>query len=170
MAVVRALLVFMALIASAAHAGSEPSGPAWVDPYPDGESKYFAFHKAGVSVDQAHADIGECLTYAAPTQAYVGPPKFVLLGEAPGPRPRIVAPALISGIVGDLIMMAVTSGIENKMSRGNMRRCMGYKGYQRFAISEEAWKAMQKGKNDEVAGRLALMAARGMPAVRSLRP
>jgi len=170
------MLRIAALAAAAGLIAAEPEAAAgvrnnpWVAPYPDGDSKYFAFHKAGVSIEQAQADLKECAMYAASARPFEPPPDLVLLGENPTARRQIVAPPIIGGLLGNIAIGAILGGFAQKMARGDLRRCMNYKGYRRFALNKGTWEALNQGKDEDVTARLTSLASGVSPEVGALRP
>jgi hypothetical protein len=98
-----------------------------------GGDKYFYFHRADTSYVQALADIRECDDLARGVKS--------LQNWASAPYPYA---GTLAGVGGELIgnaMVALIFGSaeERKMRRANMRRCMNYKSYDRYALPKDTW-------------------------------
>lgn len=93
--------------------------------------KYYYFHRADTSFQEALADIRECDGYArglAMSSNYNTPYYSPSMAGAVG------------GAIGSAIAVAIFGSAElRKQRRVNMRRCMHYKGYQRFGLEKERW-------------------------------
>jgi hypothetical protein len=101
------------------------------------ERKFFVFHKAGVSVDQARADLGFCSRYIARgRQRFL--PDFVAWKQADPATP--VPMALNYGLVGVAIMAIIAGPIDRSIRQARMMRCMLPRGYARYRTSEALWK------------------------------
>jgi len=163
-------LVVIALSAGCAPiiAAAGPATAPWTAPSDDGDDKYFAFHKPGVELSRARADIQECLDYMTRSQAFGPPPKFVLLGDPAGSRRPVSGGAIPGGLAGEMIAGMISRSFAMKTSRGNLRRCMSYKGYTRYAIDKAAWSAAFD--SDAPVEPLAALAAGDAPKVAALRP
>jgi hypothetical protein len=82
--------------------------------------KYFYFHRDGTDFSAALADIRYCDGLAS--------------GLTPGtgnPAPGGMAIAVVAG--------AIASGNRRALRRVNLRRCMFFKGYQRFGVAKAVW-------------------------------
>lgn len=99
-----------------------------------GYPKYYYFHRVDVGFEEALADIRECDGFArglAMSSNYNTPvysPYGGVLGNAVG-----------GAIAGALAVAIFGSAELRKARRVNMRRCMHYKGYQRFGLEKERW-------------------------------
>lgn len=95
--------------------------------------KYFYFHRADTSFAQALADIRECDGYARGLASPYG------YQDAGYPYAGTMAGAL-GGAIGNAIVAMVFGSAElRKARRTNMRRCMNYKGYDRFGLNKQVW-------------------------------
>lgn len=113
--------------------------------------KYFYFHKEGVSYETAFEEISECNIYQKGPIGSEGDfivimPTFVSLGENQTYVPWVPNEA---GLVG-VIMSDIFSGPLVLKNRGQrMRKCMEYKGYDRYGLSKDLWKTVNKISPDE---------------------
>jgi hypothetical protein len=98
--------------------------------------KYFYFHRADTSFDEAYADISECdaLASGISFSAYGS-------GTVPYPYAGTMAGA-VGGAIGGLMADAIFGSAERRrIRRINMRNCMGFKGYARFGMEKERWQS-----------------------------
>jgi hypothetical protein len=96
--------------------------------------KYFYFHRGDATYEQALSDIRQCDDLARGVKsmhAWVDAP-YPYAGTLAGAGGAIIGNMMVALIFG--------SAEERKMRRANMRRCMHYKGYDRFALAKETWK------------------------------
>jgi hypothetical protein len=96
--------------------------------------KYFFFHRAETSFDEAYADISECdaLASGISFSAYG-------TGTVPYPYTGTMAGA-IGGAIGGMMADAIFGSAERRrIRRINMRNCMGFKGYARYGMERERW-------------------------------
>lgn len=97
-------------------------------------AKYYYFHRADTSFTEALADIRECDGFA----------RGLSMGRdynmaVPYPYAGTLAGG-IGGAIGSALAVAIFGSAElRKQRRVNMRRCMHYKGYQRFGLEKERW-------------------------------
>lgn len=104
------------------------------------------FYRAGTDFDTALADVQECDGYARGISYHIGG------GPVPYPYAGTVAGA-VGGAIGTALADAIFGAAERrKLRRRNMRTCMGFKEYQRYAVSEEAWKAYDSGEGETEEG------------------
>jgi hypothetical protein len=96
--------------------------------------KYFFFHRADTSFDQAFEDISRCDALSAgisfSTSMDISPAlvQYGVLGGAVG------------GVIGNVIGDAVFGSAERRrIRRINMRNCMGFKGYARYGLEKDLW-------------------------------
>jgi hypothetical protein len=95
--------------------------------------KYFYFHRADTSYEQALADIRECDGYARGLSSPYG------YQDVPYPYAGTLAGAA-GGAIGNLMVAMIFGSAElRKARRTNMRRCMNYKGYDRFGLNKDVW-------------------------------
>lgn len=99
--------------------------------------EYFYFYKENVSYSRALADLEDCNSYSRVLSPMHREPEFVPLGgEANPPTTQISAGfALMYGPIGLGIAAIAMDDIQAAMERANLRRCMGFKGYQRYGTS-----------------------------------
>jgi hypothetical protein len=100
--------------------------------------KYYYFGRADTSFPVALADLRECDGFARGLTTTVG-------FASPMPYPMTTAGILgagIGGAIGNAMAAAIFGSAEKrKTRRTTMRRCMHYKGYQRFGIEKGLWRA-----------------------------
>lgn len=97
--------------------------------------KYFYFHRADNDFPTALADITDCDALANGLVYSVGNK------SAPYPYAGTMAGAVGSAI-GDAMSDAIYGSTERrKMRRINMRRCMNFKGYDRYGLEKSLWQA-----------------------------
>jgi len=120
--------------------------------------KYFYFHRAETTFDQALADIRECDGYARGLASPYG------YQETPYPYAGTMAGA-VGGAIGNLLVAAIFGSAElRKARRSNMRRCMNYKGYDRYGLNKDVWQGfnfeegLSSVKEDERQRKLAIQA------------
>jgi hypothetical protein len=143
-----AVLAAAALCAQAAHAGPTANAPTIPDPAKlelpnlgapttaEDEAdfdKYFYFHRADTSFEQALADIRECDGYARGLASPYG------YQDTPYPYAGTMAGA-VGGAIANALVAAIFGSAElRKARRVNMRRCMNYKGYDRYGLNKDVW-------------------------------
>lgn len=129
-------------------------------------SKYFYFHKEGVSLTAAQADFDECTTYGANvTNIEPGAQvMYVPYTSALSPLANGLAGG-IGGALGGLLADALFKGPQRRaMRRTVMRKCMGFKGYQRYGLDKEAWEKLADGDDRAaISARFAALAAGPRP-------
>jgi hypothetical protein len=95
--------------------------------------KYFYFHRANTTFEQALADIRECDGYARGLASPYG------YQETPYPYAGTMAGA-VGGAIANVLVAAIFGSAElRKARRSNMRRCMNYKGYDRYGLNKDVW-------------------------------
>jgi hypothetical protein len=82
--------------------------------------KYFYFHRDGTDFPTALADIRYCDGLAS--------------GLTPGTGNPVMGGLALAGVSG-----AIASGNRRALRRVNLRRCMFFKGYQRFGVPKAVW-------------------------------
>jgi len=99
--------------------------------------KYYYFHRADTSFAEALADLRECDDYArgivtrpGPTGTPYGETLYPMAYTAGG----VIGNALLAGV--GAAMMSADARAERRI---DMRRCMHYKGYQRFGLEKSLW-------------------------------
>ena len=105
----------------------------------DDFKKYFYFHRAGTSYQDAYRDIRECDALASGSSIYMG----VSDGAMAGAIANYGALAGgVGGVVGGLIADAIFgSAMRREQRRTNLRNCMNFKGYERYGLSRDLWTA-----------------------------
>lgn len=145
----------MLVLASPAYAqaddgGRPDEGTSW---------KYFYFHKAGVDEKTARADIIECYGYAT-RLSVIKPgstPTYSSVPHTGGTDLSPAAAALIGGLgglAGSIIAGFMDAGDRRAMERTNLRKCFGFKGYNRYELSKEQHSDLLRGETEEVRARL----------------
>jgi len=95
--------------------------------------KYFYFHRANTTFEQALTDLRECDGYARGLASPFG------YQEAGYPYAGTMAGA-VGGAIGNLMVAMIFGSAElRKARRSNMRRCMNYKGYDRYGLNKDVW-------------------------------
>lgn len=136
---------WFALLAAVATASNAQPAPAIPDPakleLPDlsgpttaedaqNFEKYFYFHRADTSFEQALTDIRECDGYARGLASPYG-------------YQQVYSPTVagaIGGAIGNVMVAMIFGSAElRKARRTNMRRCMNYKGYDRYGLNKDVW-------------------------------
>ena len=98
-----------------------------------GFDKYFYFHRRDTGFEQALADIRECDGYARGLSSPYG------YAETPYPYAGTLA-GVAGGAIANLMISAIFGSAElRKARRTNMRRCMNYKGYDRYGLNKDVW-------------------------------
>lgn len=139
--------------------------------------KFFYFHRDATSFAEAWADIRECDALSSGANIYLssGPamnPAFVQQYGALG--------AGVGGAIGAALADAlVGSAMRRAQYRINMRTCMSFKGYKRYALNRALWEqfnfAEGNGRKHEsvrnaALAQQALVAAQATPASKELEP
>ena len=104
------------------------------------ERKFFVFHRADTSLDQARADLGFCFRYAQTGPGILLPYFYAWQGNGAG-KPASYDGGQF-GLTGALIGALIAGGLERSKRQINMMRCMLPRGYARYRISEELWKEL----------------------------
>lgn len=109
--------------------------------------KFYYFHRASVGFGQANQDLKECQVYLVPS-ALPLMPAFIPWDEAY--RKRIPEATPMYGLVGAGILAIIGPKFNRGIVSTKMRRCMGTRGYDRFAIPKGTWETLDKGNEEEV--------------------
>ncbi len=136
--------------------------------------KYHFFHKSGVSYDQAVLDFGECNVFRKGPVGKEGEtfhvvPQFVSLSETQSYRPYVYNPNS-GGVVGAVIGEIVGAPIIQKAKAQRMRKCMEYKGYDRYGLSKKLWKRIMKVEDADLVRINASIASGPKPKTEKLLP
>ncbi|HQS70502.1 MAG: hypothetical protein B7Y36_10905 [Novosphingobium sp. 28-62-57] len=95
--------------------------------------KYYVFNRAGTSFAEALTDIRDCDNLAR------GLDSGYRYQQAPYPYTYTMAGAA-GGLIANALMGAIFGSSEKRrLRRVNMRRCMHYKGYERYGLAKEKW-------------------------------
>ena len=120
--------------------------------------KFYYFNNPAVSFAEAYRDLAECrahLIVAGPAQV----PGFIPWDEAHRRETRqgtifLMGPSVVQMVTGVVVFSAMAAIILPKMERGarsnKMRRCMGTRGYDRYAIPEKAWDTLNDGDEQQL--------------------
>jgi hypothetical protein len=109
--------------------------------------KFYYFHNPDVSFAEAVQDLRECrayLSFAGPAQV----PGFIPWDEAH--RRRVVNGAPAFGLVGLGLAAIILPKYERGVRSNIMRRCMGTRGYQRYAIPEKTFDLLNDGDEEQL--------------------
>jgi hypothetical protein len=95
--------------------------------------KYYYFHRDGTDFEAALADLRDCDGLAR------GLVSSLTYAQAPYPYAGTAAGAL-GGALGNALAAAIIGSAEKRAARRvNMRRCMFFKGYQRYGLPKDIW-------------------------------
>ncbi len=128
--------------------------------------KYFFFRKTGVSPQDARADLAECrgytrgLVYAPLLPKHVPPARWAVQG----------ADSHMYGLGGEVALALVSPALVRAVAAANLRKCMGFKGYERYGLSKDLWEALNPKDADQALALQAQIAAGPAPAQAALFP
>lgn len=133
---------------------------------------YFYFHKTGVTYQRAFADLDECRMFAEAGQLTSIPPIFVPLGNTLVKEDRFKGSDVMLryGLVGSIIVGVIVANAEDDNRRATMRRCMMYKGYNRYGTSSDVWDDIDRGPDALKLARQALIASGPQPLAGAIAP
>lgn len=95
--------------------------------------KYYFFNRANTTFEEALADLRDCDGFAR------GLSSGYKYQEAPYPYTYTAAGAA-GGVIANVMIAAIFGSAEKRrLRRVNMRRCMGYRGYDRFGLEKDLW-------------------------------
>lgn len=95
--------------------------------------KYYYFNRADTSFEGALADLRDCDGFAR------GLSSGYKYQEAPYPY-TYTAAGVAGGLIANVMIAAIFGSSEKRrLRRVNMRRCMGYKGYERYGLNKDLW-------------------------------
>lgn len=174
-----------ALLPAAAHAQAAPFAlpdPAAVtvpDVTPSSDPKvhhdgykFYYFHNPAVSFAEAYRDVAECRAHLV-TAGAAAVPGFIPWDQAHRRKtyqgaPFVpYSPSLVGTMVGGVVTAGLAAIILPKMERGarsnKMRRCMGTRGYVRYAIPEAAFDTLNKGDEAQLIAMQAKLASGPKP-------
>ncbi|MES2044718.1 MAG: hypothetical protein V4475_12650 [Pseudomonadota bacterium] len=95
--------------------------------------KYYYFHRADTNFTTALADLRECDAFARGLTTGIG------YTATPYPYAGTMAGAVGGAIANVMVMMIFGSAAKRQLRRTNMRRCMHYKGYERYGLKRDLW-------------------------------
>jgi len=95
--------------------------------------KYYYFHRADTTFTTALADLRECDAFARGLTTGIG------YTATPYPYAGTMAGAVGGAIANVMVMMIFGSAAKRQLRRTNMRRCMHYKGYERYGLKRDLW-------------------------------
>ncbi len=137
--------------------------------------KYFYFHRPETSFADAFNDIRECDALASGANIYL----HADAGSVAAASAQYGALAGgVGGVIGSVIADAIFgSAARRQQRRINLRNCMGFKGYGRYGLSGDLWKAFnfeegngrkKEGERNEALELQALVASGPQPAAKEL--
>lgn len=98
----------------------------------DTYDKYFYFHREDVSFEDALADIRDCDSLARGLNSGMGYQQtYSPYGGLAGVAGGAIGNAMVSAIFG--------SAEKRRIRRVNLRRCMDFKGYERYGLEKDLW-------------------------------
>ena len=118
------------------------------------ERKYIVFHKPGVTVEQATADLSFCWRFL-PHGVSRASPSFVPWRQNDATR-QVSYDGGNFGLVGFAIAAIIAGPLERSIRQSRLYRCMVPRGYARYRTSEDVWKLLNEG--DDVPGAIRLQA------------
>lgn len=137
----------------------------------DADGKYAYFHKQGVSFAVAFADLSECYSYAnAPIPPVILPARLAITTAPPAELARSRVGPSPYGLIGMGIASLLIPGLDRRLHQANMRMCMGFKGYKRYAVNKQAYIALTEGEGRKAILMQAKIAAGPLPATAALQP
>lgn len=95
--------------------------------------KYYYFHRVGTSFKAALADLRDCDDLARGLTSSIG------YTDAPYPYSNTAAGVAGGAIANAMVALILGSAKIRAARRVNMRRCMYFKGYQRYGLPKEIW-------------------------------
>lgn len=119
--------------------------------------KFYYFHNPSVSFAEAYQDLKECRAHL-PVGGPANVPGFVPWDEAHRRKvyEGFTAPSVAHAVVYSAIAAVILPKMERGVRSNKMRRCMGTRGYDRYAIPESVWDKL----NDADEEQLILMQAK----------
>lgn len=157
-----------AAVAAQAQAPAESAFLAYQPAADESFARHFFFHRPGVAIEEARADLAECRSYASSAMLWPREPKSV------PPDPKVLPPDVSGGplgpLVGNIAFGLVEGSERGKIAAANMRKCMGFKGYDRYGLPDALWKLLNDGSPEDVLARLARLASGARPSGRRLDP
>lgn len=104
-----------------------------------GGTKYFFFHREGVTFEEAHADFSECFLFLQPNDwESVHINRFVPWESQPGRGRDVLSNPY--GLVGIAIAAMVEGSLQHGDYQAKMRACMEPRGYVRRGVAKDIWR------------------------------
>lgn len=136
--------------------------------------KFFYFHRPDTSFAEAHADIKECDALSSGISYYRD-----TSGAVAGATAQYgVAAGAIGGAIAGLLVDAIFGSAERRrLTKINLRNCMGFKDYRRYGLSQDLWKKFnfeegmgrkREGEREEALQLQAMVASGPAPASKEL--
>lgn len=122
--------------------------------------KFFYFHRPDTTLAEAEADLSECRAHLE-TGAIVALPGFIPFGETT--RRDVVRGPGMYGLVGEAMAAIIVPKMERGMRNNKLRRCMGTRGYARYAVSEDVWNTLNEGDEARIVSMQARLASGPRP-------
>ncbi len=124
--------------------------------------KFYYFHNPAVSFAEAYQDLRECRAHLAVGGGTLIP-GFVPWDES---HRRTVAQGtpMFPGLVTSALAAIILPKMERGTRSNKMRRCMGTRGYVRYAIPEVTWNALNEGDEEKLVSMQAKLASGPKPA------
>lgn len=109
--------------------------------------KFFYFHRADTSFDEAYSDVIECDAVSSGSRFYAG-----VAANDPVVQSQInnammqygaagAVGGALGGVIGSVIADAIWGAAERRRQRRvNVRNCMHFKGYSRYPLTEDLWR------------------------------
>ncbi|HEX6375351.1 MAG TPA: hypothetical protein VFZ91_06485 [Allosphingosinicella sp.] len=161
--------------AAVAQAGDSAGSEAAVlsfRPAPGSETRFLRhvyFHKPGIRLETARADIAECRSYAGSAILYPQVPARIPV-EADAVAPEALGGGGMTPLVAQAALGIFGGPEQRKIAAANMRKCMGFKGYRRYGLSEPLWEWLNDRDPSQAVERQARVAAGPAPAAPGLDP
>ncbi|WP_157218840.1 hypothetical protein [Flavisphingomonas formosensis] len=133
----------------AAAQGEAPAAPVPEEAMPDlavpanelgDDRKYIVFHKPGVTMEQAEADLSFCWRFL-PHGVQRTAPSFIPWQQGDATRPVVYSGGSY-GLVGAAIGAIIAGPLERSVRQLRLYRCMLPRGYVRYRTSETVWKLL----------------------------
>lgn len=123
--------------------------------------KFYYFHSPDVSFEMAYQDLRECRAHLV-SGGMAPVPGFIPWGE----KHRREVPQLtpMYGLVGGVMSAIIVPKLIRGQRSNKMRRCMGTRGYERYAISESVWDKLNDGDEEQLILMQAKLASGPKPA------
>jgi hypothetical protein len=125
-------------------------------------SKYFVFHKPGVSYAQAYADFKECYRFLPVAGTDPSLPMFAPWRERPGSSQ--IVPQMNFGLIGLSLGSIGANILDRTAKQSRMRTCLEPRGYARYPIDRATWDALVDGYSERSIALLAKAASGPRPA------